>query len=470
MLDRAGVARTADQLFRRCSNSGCGAVWGPDIQGIRYLLPISRPPLQKKGDSVHFIYHLLQHIGTTNVPAGGLLAAPDNQEKNSMENFVYTNPTKILFGRGMEDTVGEEVKLHGTKVLLHYGKGSIKKYGLYDKVVASLNKAGVPFIELGGVKPNPVLSLVREGVQLVKENGVDAILAVGGGSVSDSAKAIAFGALYDGDVWDFFLGKKQVDKTLPVGVVLTFPGTGSESSFSSVITNEDGLQKRPVNLDILRPKFAILNPELSFTLSPYQTACGAVDAMTHAMERYFTATRNVDITDRQAEAVLKTLRYYIPIVLEEPENYEARAQIMWASKIAHDNSLGVGRTGDFASHRISHEISAMYDIAHGATLSIIFPAWMRYVYKRHLSRFVQFAVKVWDVDMAFEDEESIALEGIRRMEKFFKEAGLPTRFSDLDVTIDRIEEMADKCAKYAPVGNMNPLYREGILDVYNLAR
>jgi hypothetical protein len=387
-----------------------------------------------------------------------------------MENFVYVNPTKILFGKGMEDKVGEEIKKHGSKVLLHYGKGSIKKHGLYDRVVASLKKADVPFVELSGVKPNPVLSLVREGIKLAKDEGVDAILAVGGGSVSDSAKAIAFGALYDGDVWDFFLGKKTVEKILPVGVIMTFPGTGSESSFSSVITNEDGLQKRPVNLDILRPKFAILNPELSFTLSPYQTACGAVDAMTHAMERYFTATKNVDITDRQAEAVLRTLRYNIPMVLEDPKNYEARAQIMWASKIAHDNSLGVGRLGDFASHRISHEISAMYDVAHGATLSIIFPAWMKYVHKQNLSRFVQFAVRVWDVDMAYEDEERIALEGIRRMEKFFSDVGLPTRFGDLDVKVDKIEEMADKCALYAPVGNMHPLYREGILDVYNLAR
>jgi len=388
-----------------------------------------------------------------------------------MENFVYENPTRILFGRGMESQVGEEVKKYGNRVLLHYGKHSIKKSGLYNTVLESLHESGIHITELSGVKPNPLLSTVYEGIEICRAENIDLVLAVGGGSVIDSAKAIAFGVPYKGDVWDFFSGKVSVKETLPVGVILTFPGTGSESSNSCVITKEEGLLKRPVNIDIIRPKFAILNPELSCTLSRYQSACGGVDAMTHIMERYFTNTLHVDCTDRQCEAGLKTIINYLPVVLENSKDYKARAQIMWTSKIAHDNSMGVGRVGDYASHRIAHEISALYGLEHGATLSIIFPAWMKYNYRHNTERFLQFAVRVWDVDLPFENQEKQILEGIFRMENFFRRVGLPVRFSELsmDISVGSFETMAEKCTEKGPSGNMVPLEKDDIVKIYKLA-
>ncbi|MFU0799174.1 MAG: iron-containing alcohol dehydrogenase [Xylanivirga thermophila] len=389
-----------------------------------------------------------------------------------MDNFVFQSPTKIIFGRGAEKHVGEEVKLLGKKVLLHYGGGSIKKFGLYDRVVKSLNDAGVDFIELGGVKPNPRLSLVREGIDLCRKNNVDCILAVGGGSVIDSSKAIAIGTIYDGDVWDFYSGKSSVERSLPVGVVLTIPAAGSEASNSSVITNEDGWYKRGLNTDVIRAKFAIMNPELTFTLPPYQTICGAADIIAHVMERYFTNTKDVDFTDRLCEATLKTIIDNVPIVLKNPEDYGARAQIMWASTIAHNGLLNSGRVGDWASHGIEHELSAIYDVAHGAGLAVVFPAWMKYVYKHDVDRFVQFAVRVWNVDMDFEHPECTALEGIRRLEEFFSRIGLPVTLKELGVPDDRLEEMADKATNNdsKTMGNFVKLNREDVLNIYKLAR
>lgn len=389
-----------------------------------------------------------------------------------MENFTFLSPTKIIFGRGVESRVGEETKAYSNKVLLHYGGGTIKRIGLYDRVVKSLKDAGVDFIELGGVQPNPRLSLVKQGIELCRKHNIDFILAVGGGSAIDSAKAIAVGVPYEGDVWDFYSGKAVPQKALPVGVVLTIPAAGSEASKSSVITNEDGWYKRGLNVEIIRPKFAIMNPEITFTLPPYQTACGAADIMAHVMERYFTHQKDVDFTDRLCEATLKTMIRNVPIVLEEPENYEARAEIMWASTIAHNDLLSTGRIGDWASHAIEHELSGIYDVPHGAGLAVVFPAWMKYVYKENVDRFVQFATRVWDVEMDFANPERTALEGIYRLTQFFKRIGLPVTLEELGIPDDRLEEMADKCTNKGTnqIGNFKKLGREDVLNILKIAR
>ncbi|MHB1653039.1 MAG: iron-containing alcohol dehydrogenase [Desulfitobacteriaceae bacterium] len=390
-----------------------------------------------------------------------------------MQNFVFNWPTQIIFGRDTENKVGSELKkLGGRKALLHYGGGSIRKSGLYEKVVNSLKEAGVEFVELGGVQPNPRLSLVQEGIQLCRKEGIDMLLAVGGGSVIDSAKAIAAGVLYEGNVWDFFTGKAKVKETLPVGVVLTIPAAGSEASKSSVITNEDGWYKRGLNTEVIKPRFAIMDPELTYTLPPYQTASGASDIMAHIMERYFTNEPYVDLTDKLCEATLKTVIYNVPIALAEPENYAARAEIMWASTIAHNDLLSTGRVGDWASHAIEHELSAIYDVAHGAGLAVIFPAWMKYVLKQNLDKLVQFAVNVWNVDVHFDAPERMALEGIERLIDFFRHIGMPVTLQELGIPEDRLVEMADKCtgSGTATVGNFLKLSKEDVLNILGLAK
>ncbi len=385
-----------------------------------------------------------------------------------MENFVFNNITKIIFGRGTETKVGDEVQKYH-KVLLHYGSGSIVRSGLYDKVLKSLLEAGVEWVELKGVQPNPTLSLVHEGIRLCRESGVDFILAVGGGSVIDSAKAIAAGVPYDGEVWDFYENKAKLSTALPVGVVLTIAAAGSESSSGSVITKEEGQWKRPFGHPLLQPKFAILNPELTFTLPPYQTACGVADIMAHIMERYFTKTPGVDVTDRLCEALLKSVTAFAPRVIADPCDYEARAEIMWAGTLAHNDLLSTGRQSDWASHNIEHELSAIYNVAHGAGLAVVFPAWMKYVYTEDLDRFVQFAVRVWGVDFAFGNPERIALEGIRRMKAFFQSIGLPVSLEELEVPDDRLVEMASKATKDGPLGNFKKLYKEDVIEILNLA-
>ncbi len=388
-----------------------------------------------------------------------------------MENFIFQNPTKILFGRGMEDLVGAETAVYSKKILLHYGGGSIKTSGLYDRVTASLKKAGVEWVELPGVKPNPRLSLVHEGVRLVKENKLGLILAVGGGSVIDSAKAIAMGAVIDGDVWDFYLGKGEPKAALPIGTVLTIPAAGSEASTGTVITNEEGWLKRAVNSELIYPRFSILNPEQAFSLPKFQVACGATDIMAHLMERYFTNVTHVAFMDRMLEATMKTIINQVPLVMQNPKDYDAWAEIMWAGTIAHNNLLNTGRVGDWGSHDIEHEISGIYDIAHGAGLAIVFPAWMKYVYKHDLDRFVQWAVRVWNVDMDVFNPEAVALEGIARMEAFFKSMGLGTRLADLEIKGDRIDEMADKGTNgnTRRLGNFVPLDREAVKKILHLA-
>ena len=382
-----------------------------------------------------------------------------------MRDFEFLSPTKIIFGRNSEAKVGREVKNYSKKILLHYGRGSIIRTGLYDRVVKSLKEEGIDFIELGGVQPNPRVSLVREGIEICRKNGINFILAIGGGSVIDSSKAIAVGVPYSGDVWDFYAGKMEPKTALPVGVVLTIPAAGSEASKSSVITNEDGWYKRSINTEIIRPRFAIMNPEVTFTLPPYQTACGAADIMAHVMERYFTNDKGVNFTDRLCEATLKTVIYNVPIVLKKPDDYDARAQIMWASTIAHNDLLSTGRTGDWASHGIEHELSGIYDIAHGAGLAIVFPAWMKYVYKHNIERFIQFAINVWNVEPNFESPERIALEGVERLKRFFKDIGLPTSLSEANIGEDRLEEMATKATERGELGEFVKLKKEDVLNI-----
>lgn len=385
-----------------------------------------------------------------------------------MENFVFGNTTQIIFGKGTESKVGSEVKGY-KKVLLHYGSGSIKKSGLYERVVQSLKEAGVEWVELGGVKPNPVLSLVHAGIRICRENGVDFILAVGGGSAIDSAKAIAAGVPYPGEVWDFFEKKAKPVQVLPLGVVLTIAAAGSESSDGAVVTKEEGWFKRPFSSSLLYPKFAILNPELTYTLPAYQTACGIADITAHILERYFTLTRHVDFTDRLCEATMKTVFTFGPRCIAQPQDYEARAEILWAGAIAHNGLLGAGRSSDWASHMIEHEISGIYDVTHGAGLAVVFPAWMKYVYKEDINRFVQFAVRVWDVDYTFGEPERIALEGIARMKAFFKSIGLPVSLKEMAVGSDRLEEMAAKGTKDGPLGAFKKLYKEDVLAILKLA-
>lgn len=388
-----------------------------------------------------------------------------------MINFVFQNPTKLIFGKGTEAQVGEETKKYAKKVLLHYGGGSIKRSGLYDRVIQSLKEAGIEIFELGGVQPNPRLSLVYEGIRICRENQIDFILAVGGGSAIDSAKAIAVGVPYDGDVWDFYSRKATPQKALPVGVVLTIPAAGSESSNNSVITREDTLRKIGLNTNLIYPVFAIMNPELTFTLPDYQTACGTADIMAHIMERYFTPTRHVDFTDRLCEATLKTMILNVPKVFKNPNDYDARAEIMWAGTIAHNNLLGMGRVEDWASHRIEHELSAIYDIAHGAGLAVIFPAWMKYVYKEDVARFAQFAKRVWNVDDNFYDLEEMALKGIESIEAFFSSIGLPTRLSHINIDEKHFTEMSLKATGHDTftLGGFKKLTSKDVLAIYKLA-
>lgn len=386
-----------------------------------------------------------------------------------MRNFSFQNGTKIIFGKATENQLGEHVALFSKKILLHYGGGSIKSSGLYDRIITSLKEHNIEFLELSGVKPNPRVSLAREGIALCKENNIDFILAVGGGSVIDSAKAISAGVNYDGDVWDLFTGKASVKKCMPIGVILTIPAAGSETSSGTVITNEEGLYKRSTGHPTMRPKFAIMNPELTYTLPSYQTACGISDMMAHIMERYFTNEQNVDLTDRLCEATLKTIIENSHKVINAPTNYDARAEIMWSGTIAHNGLLGTGRSEDWASHLIEHELSGIYDIAHGAGLSIVFPAWMKYVYKHDLNRFAQFANRVWNIDINLNNLEETSLKGIYKMESFFKSIGLPTTLKEANIPSDRLREMSKKATENGPIGGFVKLNEDDVFNILSLA-
>jgi len=382
-----------------------------------------------------------------------------------MEDFTYRCGTKIIFGKGAESQAGKECRGFG-KVLLHYGMGSIKKSGLYDKVVESLKKEGVEFLELHGVVPNPKLKLVREGIELCRKEDIGLILAVGGGSVIDSAKAIAAGALYDGDVWDFFSKTLAVKKALPVGAVLTIAAAGSEASTASVITDEAESRKLHASGDVLRPVFSILNPELTFTLPAYQTACGIADMLAHVIERYFSPSESVDLTDRMCEGVMRSIVRNARLVMKEPGNYDYRAEIMLAGTIAHNGVLGTGRVEDWASHMIEHELSAFYDVAHGAGLAVVLPAWMEHVSKKKPGQFVKFARNVW----GFSGSDRDAVQaGIKSLKDFFMELGLPATLKGIGIGKEKIGEMAGRCTENGPLGNFVKLGRKDVSEILELA-
>lgn len=387
-----------------------------------------------------------------------------------MENFNFYSPTEFVFGKGRENEAGTYVKKYGgTKVLIHYGGQSAKKSGLLDRVIASLDKEGVPYVELGGVQPNPRDTLVYKGIDLARTENIDFILAVGGGSVIDSAKAIAMGVPYEGDFWDFYSGKSAA-KALPVGTVLTIAAAGSEGSGDSVITKEDGMLKRGASSPAIRPRFSVMNPELTMTLPPYQTACGATDIMAHVFERYFTNTKEVEITDRLCEAVLATMVRETPRVIADPANYEARANIMWAGTVAHTNVVGVGRDQDWNSHGIEHELSALYDCAHGAGLAVIMPAWMEFVYKHDVMRFCQMAVRVFGCNMNYDDPESTAVAGIKAFRRFLHDIGMPINFTELGAKVEDIPVLVEKFGLGdGQTGGFVKLSSTDVAEIYKIA-
>lgn len=386
-----------------------------------------------------------------------------------MQNFTFSNKTTIVFGRDRELETGELTLKYGTKVLLHYGGGSIKRNGLYERVCASLKEAGITWHELGGVKPNPRLSLVYEGIDICRNENIDLILAVGGGSVIDSAKAIAVGAKSECDVWDYYTRKAfDPEEVLPVATVLTIPAAGSESSAGSVITNDTTQEKLDFGDVRLRPVFSILNPEVTFTLPSFQTACGATDMFAHVCERYFTLEGNVDLSDTMSEAVMRTIIKHAPIALAEPKNYASRAEIMWAGCLAHNDLLGMGRTEEWTSHPIEHELSALYDVAHGAGLATVFPAWMKYVYKENVPRFIRFATKVWNCDYDPTDPEKTALEGIACFEKWLSSIGMPLNLKDLGAQNDRFDDMAKGALRHGSLGTFKKLTKDDVVEIFKL--
>lgn len=392
-----------------------------------------------------------------------------------MQNFNYFTPTQIVFGKGTEQQVGKLVKAQQCrKVLIHYGSQSAKKSGLLAGIKASLDAAGIAHTELGGVVPNPLLSLVYQGIELCKKENVDFILAVGGGSVIDSAKAIAYGAAEEGDVWDLFDHKRQATACLPIGTVLTIAAAGSEMSSSSVITKDEGGIKRGYNNNLSRPKFSILNPELTFTLPDYQTSSGNTDILMHTMERYFTPNSTMEITDSIAENLLKTVMKNAKILVNDPQNYAARAEIMWSGSLSHNGLTGCGGgNGDWATHMLEHEVSGLFGVTHGAGLAALWGHWARYVFRDLLPRFERFAIQVMGVTPA-ENAEQTALKGIETMEDFFRSINMPTNLAELGVnaTDAQIAEMAKKCslASNGSIGAVKQLAEQDMIAIYTAAR
>ena len=392
-----------------------------------------------------------------------------------MHNFQYYTPTKVVFGKDTEKQTGSLVKEQGgKKVLIHYGGGSVIRSGLLDRVKASLAAEHMDFVELGGAVPNPRLGLVYEGIELCKKEGVDFILAVGGGSAIDSAKAIGYGAVNEGDVWDFYDYKRQPSRCLPIGVVLTIAATGSEMSDSSVITNEDGWVKRGYSNDLCRPKFAVMDPELTMTLPEYQTMCGCADILMHTMERYFGREAPMGLTICMAEALMRSVMENARVLLAAPDDYEARAQVMWAGSLSHNGLTGCGGDGgDWATHKLEHELGGLFDVAHGAGLTALWGSWARYVYREEPARFARFAEKVLGVAPQ-ESEEATALAGIEAMEAFYRAIRMPTTLAELGVqpTDAQIEEMAEKCSVTArgALGKFRPLGKADMAAIYRAAR
>lgn len=388
-----------------------------------------------------------------------------------MNNFRFWSPTEFVFGKNTVSNTAQLIKKHkGTKVLIHYGGQSAIKSGLLAAIENNLQNEFIDYVKLGGVVPNPVDTKVYEGIELCRKENVNFILAVGGGSVIDSAKAIAMGVLYSGDFWNFFEGKVSLNKAIPVATVLTIPAAGSEGSFNTVITKTDGLLKRGFGSPLLRPVFSIMDPELTFSLPANQTAYGIANMMAHIMERYFTQTRGVEVTDRMCEGLLQAIIKEAPTVIKEPKNYDARANIMWAGTMAHNGICGVGREEDWATHGLEHELSAHCNVAHGAGLAVMFPAWMEYVYTSGVDRFVQFAVRVWDIEDRGDKKET-ALKGIQALKDFFSSIGLPVNFGELGIKASDIDQFMEtlKINSGGELGYFRKLDMEDCRRIYEIA-
>ena len=391
-----------------------------------------------------------------------------------MKDFEYYTPTRVHFGKGAVDQIGALLREQGAhKVLIHYGGQSARRSGLLDRVEASVEQAGLAFVSLGGVVPNPRLSKVREGIDLARKEGVDFILAVGGGSVIDSSKAIGYSIPYDGDVWDFYAGKAKPQVVCPVGAVLTLAAAGSEMSNSSVISDEEHGLKWGLNNDICRCRFAVMDPELTYTLPPFQTACGVADILMHTMERYFTREPGTALTDELAEGLMRTVIASGRKALQVPDDYDARAQIMWAGSLSHNGLTGCGTVGDWSTHRLEHELSALFDVAHGAGLTALWGSWARYVYQEEPARFAQFAVNVLGCPNDFRDPAKTALLGLEAMERFYREIGMPTSIRELigrSLSAEDLDTLADKCqARNPDLGNFKKLDRDDMRAIYQMA-
>ena len=387
-----------------------------------------------------------------------------------MDNFNFYSPTEFVFGKDTENQVGKLVRKHGgSRVLIHYGSGSVIKSGLLDRVKIALDSENIYYTLLGGVKPNPRDTLIYEGIDICRKENIDFILSVGGGSCIDSSKAIAAGVLYNGDFWDFYEGKSSVTSALPIGTVLTIAAAGSEGSGGSVVTQEKTMLKRSTGSDLLRPKFSILNPALTCTLPAYQTACGASDIMAHVFERYFTNTKDVEITDRLCEAVLLTMIKETPRAIKNPDDYEARANIMWAGTVAHNDIVGVGRSQDWNSHSIEHELSGLYDCAHGAGLAVVMPAWMEFVVDHDVMRFAQMAVRIFGCEMNFENPKETALEGIFRFRRFLHDIGLPIDLKELGADENDIPILVKNQGVTDRTWGFVRLSSDDITEIYKIA-
>ena len=392
-----------------------------------------------------------------------------------MENFQYYTPTKIIFGRGAEEQTGQLAAEQGCKkVLVHYGGGSVVRSGLLERIYRSLDAAGISYVSLGGVVPNPRLSLVYEGIRLARKEQVDFILAVGGGSVIDSAKAIGYGVANEGDVWDFYEKRRTAKACLPIGVVLTIAAAGSEMSDSSVITKEEGWLKRGYSSNYARARFAVMNPELTMTLPKYQTASGCVDIMMHTMERYFNRSENMEMTDGISEHLLRTVMKNAKILMNEPDNYQARAEVMWAGSLSHNGLTGCGTGGgDWASHQLEHELGGMFDVAHGAGLAAVWGSWARYVMDAAPERFAKFAVNVMGVEPEAEKLKT-AQKGIEAMEDFYHALDMPVCIGDMgiELTEEQMRELAEKCSHFGKrtIGCIKKLDQEDMYQIYKEAR
>ncbi len=387
-----------------------------------------------------------------------------------MLDFIYSTPTKVYFGKDKHKEVGKIIADLGyNRIMLQYGKNSIKKSGLYDEVMASLKENNVSVVEIAGVEPNPKVELARKAVEVAKEKGVQMILAVGGGSVIDSSKATALGAKNDFDVWDIMMGKVTPTDALPVGCILTHSAAGSEMSNSAVITNLKVNTKKGVGTELIRCKFAILNPELTYSVSKYQTACGIVDMMTHTLERYFTNHPEVELTDRISESIIKSIVNAGLVATKNPNDYEARATLMWGSSLAHNGLTGCGRENYLVVHQLEHAVSGLFDeVAHGAGLAVLYPAWAKYVYKYNVKRFSQLARRVWDVTE--KDDEKAALLGIEKMQDFFKEIGMPTKLSEFNISKDRLDDLTNSCTKNGEISLKSyvPLGFKEVKDIFEM--